>query len=45
MGRPTKPKPTATLPSEEAPIKNKKQQICSIIKRKTNEELIYYEHC
>jgi len=35
MGRPTKPKPTATLPSEESPIKNKKQQICSIIKRNT----------
>jgi phosphate starvation-inducible PhoH-like protein len=49
MGRPTKPKPTATLPSEEAPIKNKKQQICSIIKRKTKEKFLsesqkeYYE--
>jgi len=49
MGRLTKPKPTATLPSEEAPIKNKKQQICSIIKRKTKEKFLsesqkeYYE--
>ena len=49
MGRPTKPKPTATLPSEETPIKNKKQQICSIIKRKTKEKFLsesqkeYYE--
>jgi phosphate starvation-inducible PhoH-like protein len=49
MGRPTKPKPTATLPSEEVPIKNKKQQICSIIKRKTKEKFLsesqkeYYE--
>ena len=49
MGRLTKPKPTATLPSEEVPIKNKKQQICSIIKRKTKEKFLsesqkeYYE--
>lgn len=49
MSRLTKPKPTATLPSEEIPIKNKKQQICSIIKRKTKEKFLsesqkeYYE--
>ena len=49
MGRLTKPKPTATLPSEESPIKNKKQQISSIIKRKTKEKFLsesqkeYYE--
>jgi hypothetical protein len=49
MGRPTKPKPTATFTNEEVPIKNKKQQICSIIKRKTKEKFLsesqkeYYE--
>ena len=49
MGRLTKPKPTATLLSEETTIKNKKQQICSIIKRKTKEKFLsesqkeYYE--
>jgi phosphate starvation-inducible protein PhoH len=40
MGRPTKPKPTATFTNEEVPIKNKKQQICSIVKRKTKEKFL-----
>ena len=36
----TKPKPTATLINEEVVIKNKKQQICSIIKKKTKEKFL-----
>ncbi len=49
MGRMTKPKPTATFINEEVVIKNKKQQICSIIKKKTKEKFLsesqkqYYE--
>ena len=40
MGRITKPKPTATLMNEEIVVKNKKQQICSIIKQKTKEKFL-----
>ena len=40
MGRITKPKPTATLMNEEIVVKNKKQQICSIIKKKTKEKFL-----
>jgi phosphate starvation-inducible protein PhoH len=36
----TKPKPTATLMNEEIVVKNKKQQICSIIKKKTKEKFL-----
>ena len=40
MTRITKPKPTSTLSIEESLIKNKKQQICSIVKRKTKEKFL-----
>ena len=40
MGRPTKSKPTATFTNEEVPIKNKKQQICSIVSKKTKEKFL-----
>jgi len=40
MGKVSKPKPTSTLSADEAPIRNKKQQICSIIKRKTKEKFL-----
>ena len=40
MNRISKPKPTSTLSIEESLIKNKKQQICSIVKRKTKEKFL-----
>jgi phosphate starvation-inducible PhoH-like protein len=40
MGKVLKPKPTSTLSSDEVPVRNKKQQICSIIKRKTKEKFL-----
>ncbi len=40
MGKVSKPRPTSTLSSDEAPVRNKKQQICSIIKRKTKEKFL-----
>jgi phosphate starvation-inducible PhoH-like protein len=49
MGKLTKPKPISTLSNDEVPVRNKKQQICSIIKRKTKEKFLsesqkeYYE--
>jgi phosphate starvation-inducible protein PhoH and related proteins len=40
MGKISKPRPTATLSNDEVPARNKKQQICSIIKRKTKEKFL-----
>ena len=40
MGKLTKPKVTAVSSNDEIPVKNKKQQICSIIKRKTKEKFL-----